>query len=260
LTALPTSRWKPVPLWRTIPRRILMRSRLGRRLWWHTRGRNSELDFWRAWLVGALGAEEWESDRVRRFSPAAEIEDPLLRAAIDRLPQREISILDVGAGPVTKVGYTHPRRDLTIVPVDPLADDYDRLLRAAGLEPPVRTIRVAGGHLLDRFGPEHFDIAYATNSLDHSDDPMSIIENMVGVVRTGGSVLLRHARNEGEEKRYEGLHQWNFDVVEQELVVWNGAATVSVREALGDRAAVEAWIEDDGGPGQVLVRMVVAPS
>jgi SAM-dependent methyltransferase len=237
-----------------------MHSRLGRRLWWHARGRKSELDFWRAWLVGAPGAEEWESDRVRRFSPDAAIQDQLLRTAIDRLPSREISILDVGAGPVTKVGYTYPEKNLTIVPVDPLADDYDRLLRAAGLEPPVRTIRVAGGRLLEHFGSEHFDLAYATNSLDHSDDPMSIIENMVGVVHKGGSVLLRHARNEGEEKRYEGLHQWNFDIVEQELIVWNGAATVNVRAALGDRVAVEAWIEDDGGPGQVLVRMVVAAS
>jgi SAM-dependent methyltransferase len=194
---------------------------------------------------------------VRRFSAGAEIRDPLLRTAIERLSQRQISILDVGAGPVTKVGYVHPQKDVTIVPVDPLADDYDRLLRAAGLEPPVRTIRVAGSRLLEYFGPGRFDIAYATNSLDHSDDPMAIIENMVGVVRNGGSVLLRHARNEGEDKRYEGLHQWNFDVVEQELVVWNGAATVKVPVVLGDRAAVEAWIEDDGGQGLVLARMIV---
>ncbi len=249
-----------LPLWRTMPRRVLMHSRLGRRLWWQTRGRRSELAFWGAWLVGAPGAEEWESDRVFRFSPDAEIRDPLVRAELERTPERDISILDVGAGPVTSLGFRYPGKNLTIAPVDPLADDYARLLRAAGLQPPVTTIRVAGEALLEHFGPQRFDVAYANNSLDHSTDPVVIISNMVGVVRRGGSVLLRHSRNEGEQQRYEGLHQWNFDVVDDDLVVWNNAVEVNVRRVLRDRAAVESWIDHGDDQGQVLARLVVGPT
>ena len=62
------------------------------------------------------------------------------------------------------------------------------------------------------------------NSLDHSADPFTIISNMVGLVRPGGIVLLRHKRNEGESARYGGLHQWNFDVVDDSLIVWNNAS------------------------------------
>ena len=240
------------PSWRTKPRRALMHSGLGRRLWWRARQSN-EVDFWSAWLVGAPGTEQWASDRESRLAPDTEIRDPLVRAELERDPAEEISILDVGAGPVTALGYRYPGKRLTIVPVDPLADDYERLLRDAELDPPIRTIRVAGEQLLEHFGSRRFDIAYAVNSLDHSADPFTIISNMVAVVRGGGIVLLRHKRNEGESARYGGLHQWNFDVVDDSLLVWNNAIEVNVGSALGGRALATAWISED----QVLARLVV---
>jgi hypothetical protein len=82
-----------------------------------------------------------------------EIRDPVVRAELERSPADEISILDVGAGPLTWLGYRYSGKKLTIVPVDPLAAEYDRLLHEAGLEPPVRTIPVAGEELLEHFDP-----------------------------------------------------------------------------------------------------------
>jgi hypothetical protein len=162
----------------------------------------------------------------------------------------------VGAGPLTMLGYRYPGKTLTIVPVDPLADDYERLLREAHLEPPIPTLAVAGEALLEHFGSRRFDIAYASNSLDHSADPFLIISNMVEVVRTGGIVLLRHKRNEGESARYGGLHQWNFDAVDGSLLLWNNAVEVNVGAALEERAATTAWIEQ----GEVIARLVVGGS
>jgi SAM-dependent methyltransferase len=232
-----------------------MHSGLGRRLWWRTRT-SSEVDFWAGWLVGAPGTEQWASDRESRLDPETEIRDPLVRAELERSPAEEVSILDVGAGPVTWLGYRYPGKTLTIVPVDPLADEYDRLLREAKLDPPIRTVRVAGEALVEHFGSRKFDIAYATNSLDHSADPFTIISNMVAVVRTGGVVLLRHKRNEGDSARYGGLHQWNFDVVDDALIVWNEVAQVNVAAELEGRAKTKAWISD----GEVFARLVVSES
>jgi Methyltransferase domain len=228
---------------------------LGRRMWWR-RGKSSEVDFWAGWLVGAPGTEQWKSDRDERLNPETEIRDPLVRDELDRNPAEEISILDVGAGPVTWLGFRYPGKTLTIVAVDPLAEEYDRLLREAGLEPPVRTIRVAGEELLEHFGARKFDIAYATNALDHSADPFTIISNMVAVVRSGGAVLLRHKRNEGESARYGGLHQWNFDVVDERLVLWNNAAQVDVGSSLEGRAQTTAWISEN----EAVARLVVSDS
>jgi SAM-dependent methyltransferase len=238
--------------WRTIPRRVVMHSRFGRRLWWRTRT-SSEVDFWAAWLNGAPGTEQWASDRERRLAPESEIGDPLVRAELERIQSAEVSILDVGAGPLTMLGYRFAGKRLTIVPVDPLADEYDNLLDAAGLEPPIRTIRVAGEALLEHFGSRRFDIAYASNALDHSADPFAIISNMVSVVHPGGAVLLRHKRNEGQSARYGGLHQWNFDVAGDELLLWNDSVEVNVGSALAGRAQTTAWISEN----EVVARLAV---
>jgi SAM-dependent methyltransferase len=241
--------------WRTIPRRALLHSALGRRLVWRARKR-SEVDFWADWLAGAPGTEQWASDRELRLDPATEIRDPVVRAELDRSSADAISILDVGAGPLTMLGYRYPGKTLEIIPVDPLADAYDRLLADLGLDPPVRTLRVEGEALLEHFGRQRFDIAYASNSLDHAADPLAIISNMVAVVRPGGAVLLRHKRNEGESAGYGGLHQWNFDVDGDTLVLWNTAVEIDVGSALAGRAETTAW----QAGSDVMARLVVAVS
>jgi SAM-dependent methyltransferase len=238
--------------WRTLPRRALMHSGLGRRLIWRTR-RNTEVDFWADWLTGAPGTEQWASDRESRLDPETEIRDPLVRAELERNPATEVSILDVGAGPVTWLGFRYPGKTLTIVAVDPLADEYDRLLRNAGLAPPIRTICIAGEELLEHFDARTFDIAYASNALDHSADPLGIISNMVALVRPGGIVILRHKRNEGESALYGGLHQWNFDALDGSLLLWNDAVEVDIGLALGKRALTTAWLSE----GEVIARLVV---
>ena len=238
--------------WRALPRRTLVKFGLVRRLLWRSRTK-SEVEFWAGWLNGAPGTEQWAADRLLRLDPETEIRDPLVRKELERLGADTISILDVGAGPLTKLGYRFPGKTLEVVAVDQLAGEYDRLLREAGLVPPVRTIAVAGEELLEHFGSRRFDIAYATNALDHSADPLAIIENMVTLVRPGGAVLLRHKRNEGQSARYGGLHQWNFDVVGDRLVVWNDASRVDLGTALGARVAATAWISD----GEVVARLAV---
>jgi len=243
----------------TLPRRALMHVRLGRRLWWHGR-KGNEIEFWAGWLTGAPGTEQWAADRVERLNPETEIRDPVVRTELQRLPEEQVSILDVGAGPLTWLGYRYPGKMLTIVPVDPLADDYDRLLREARVEPPVRTIGVAGEALLDHFALASFDIAYATNALDHSADPLTIISNMVAVVRPGGAVILRHKRNEGASARYSGLHAWNFDALDGRLILWNEATSVDVDTALASRATTTAWLEENEVVAKLRVSEGVAPA
>jgi SAM-dependent methyltransferase len=244
---------------KTLPRRTLMRARIGRRLWWRGRKRN-ETDFWAGWLTGAPGTEQWATDREERLNPETEIRDPLVRAELDRHRVEEVSILDVGAGPLTWLGYCYPGKKITIVPVDPLAVDYDRLLREAGLDPPVRTLGIAGEALREHFSLGSFDIAYATNALDHSADPLTIISNMVAVVRPGGAVILRHKRNEGASARYSGLHAWNFDALDGRLILWNEATRVDVDTALGDRAKTTAWLEENEVVAQLRVSEPAARS
>jgi SAM-dependent methyltransferase len=237
---------------RRLLRRALIRFPVVRRLLWRTRTK-SEVDFWADWLTGAPGTEQWAEDRALRLDPATEVRDPVVRAELERASGETIALLDVGAGPLTRLGYRFPGKTLEIVAVDPLADEYDRLLRAASLRPPVPTIPVAGEDLLEHFGSRTFDIAYASNALDHSADPLKIISNMVTLVRPGGAVLLRHKRNEGSVARYGGLHQWNFDVADAGLILWNSAVEINVADALAGRATTTAWMEGN----EVIARLIV---
>ncbi|MEX0332214.1 MAG: methyltransferase domain-containing protein, partial [Puniceicoccaceae bacterium] len=130
-------------------------------------------------------------------------------------------VLDVGAGPVTAMGDYWEGKDITIVPVDPLAEAYADLLQRYAITLPTPTIYGLGEELIEQFGKETFHFAYACNCLDHSMDPVECYRQMLGVLKPGCSLVTFHEANEAERQNYEGLHQWNFSVRESRLIVWN---------------------------------------
>lgn len=231
-------------------RRLRRRVSSQQRVW--RRALPTEVEFWAHWIE-TRGAD-WPDDFRRRFEPEEPLQEPLVLQALDHVGGRVARLLDVGAGPATWLGKRHPRMELQITAVDPLAREYDRLLEEAGLAPPVRTLAVAGEDLRAAFAPESFDIAYARNSLDHSADPLRIVEQMLDVVRAGGFVLLRHWENEAATMGYEELHQWNFAVEDGHLVVWNDRKRIDVTDVLAGTAEVEAA----AGPGGEHARWVTA--
>jgi SAM-dependent methyltransferase len=209
------------------------------------RGLPTEVDFWAEWI--ATRGLEWPGEFERRFDPAEPMSEPLVLGVLDQMAGDEVRILDVGAGPATSLGKTHPVKRLSVTAVDPLGDDYARLLADAEIEPPVPTQQVAGEALTGTFEPASFDIAYARNALDHGVDPARIIREMLALVRPGGFVILRHYENEAQTMGYEELHQWNFSVEDDRLVVWNDRRRIDVAAELEGDATVTAAL--DGGSG-----------
>ena len=177
-----------------------------------------EVEFWRNWF--ATGGLQWPEHYRFCTDPDSEVDDPLLREILAACPQSTVSILDVGAGPITGIGFRYPDKQLAITAVDPLASAYDGILSEHGVEPPVRTLPLHGEQLPDRFRPGSFDLAFARNALDHSVDPLPIIRNMIAVVRRGGHVVLRHVPNEAVTQGYGQLHRWNFDERDGRCIVW----------------------------------------
>jgi SAM-dependent methyltransferase len=220
------------------------------------RGRRRALDeesgYWADWLAERGG--KWAEEFSRRFDPEAEVDDPLLREVLAGLAPAA-SVVDVGAGPASSVGSRFDGRPLTLVAVDPLADAYDRALAREGLVAPVRTEPVAGEELTARLGAERFDVAYSRNALDHAVDPAVIVDEMLNVVRPGGTVVLRHVQNEGERNGYAQLHQWNFDAVDGHLVVWRSDRRVDLTERLHARADVRCWLEPTDDTFTVVARI-----
>ena len=67
---------------------------------------------------------------------------------------------------------------------------------------------------------------------------------------------MRHARNEGETQRYLGLHQWNLDARDGDLVVWRPGAERNVSRELAGRARGDVRVQD----GELVAVLVVEAS
>jgi SAM-dependent methyltransferase len=183
-----------------------------------------ELQFWREWFQ--TGGLEWPWEFRDRLDPQLPIQ-PYVATYIDRLNAERVRILDVGAGPLTTLGKRHPSKQLEIVATDLLAPEYDRLFAELGVEPPLRTVHADADRLVEKFGPDAFDVVHGQNCIDHTIDPLRAIEQMVAVSRPGGYVVLYHAENEGQRERYQQLHQWDFTCQDGSFVIGdrNGRVT-----------------------------------
>lgn len=157
----------------------------------------------------------------------------------------EVTILDVGAGPITPLAKDIPGKSVHVRAVDALADQYAVVLGDMGIVPRVRTEAGHGETLLERFSPRSFDFTYSGNALDHAYDPVLAIRNMLVLTRDGGSVVLRHSRNEGQQALYRGLHQWNFDHRDDDLLIWNGEGEQNVSRLLEHEADTRVFMEGD---------------
>ena len=125
------------------------------------------------------------------------------------LPNSPVHILDVGAGPLTKLGKVCGSKQLVITPIDVLAPQYDDLLNEFRIEPLVRTVTGDAENLVSQFGNNSFDIVHGQNSIDHTMNPLRAIEQMLSVTKPDGFVVLFHAENGGRNEDYNQLHKWD---------------------------------------------------
>ncbi len=204
-------------------------------------GLRREAAFWERWLEGNIPDPEARALRLSYGRPFPWWAKPLVPVGASRL-----RVLDVGAGPVTTLGDAWGDRAITIVPVDPLAETYDRLLAKYGIVPPIRTIPGAGESLEEQFGRDCFDLAHASDSLDRAADPIECFRQMLAVLKPGCSLVTFHQANGGERHQYEPPHRWNFTVRQGRLIVWDPSVQRDVaalcQEAAHFRVATEGGV------------------
>lgn len=210
-----------------------------------------ELDFWRYWIANK------PDEYCRRLSDPKRQLDPYIAQWINAPRWRRVRLLDVGAGPLTALAPRWGRRRLKVAAVDPLAREYNRVLKEHGVRPAIATRHGEAERLTTLFGRDRFDLAFASNCLDHSYDPVGAIREMVAVVRPGCYAVLEHATDEAVANNYEGLHQWNFNRDDDgRFVVWRPETRIAIQEALAEMATVECEVRDiEGGRQWVSVRI-----
>lgn len=197
-----------------------------------------ELEFWDSNLATRGG--KWNADFEYRLDPSSQVTD-FMRSKIPDNAQ----VLDVGAGPLTAIGKWCGNQKISITAVDPLAQHYDELLSKHGIVPLVRTILGYGESLHYQFGSDRFDYVHAQNSVDHSEDPLSVIFEMISVARPGCWITLLHHRNEGVKQDYAGMHGWNFDKSGDDLLLWKTGRVHNVTHQVRHMAECKVSIMGD---------------
>jgi SAM-dependent methyltransferase len=210
----------------------------------------SEVAFWKDWI--SLESTSWQDERRVRLDPKTPLQEGL-RDLIKAPEGATVRLLDVGAGPATVLGKVWPKRTVVITAVDPLADEYNRMLDTYHVNPPVRTKQGDGERLADVVKLNSFDLAFSINALDHGYDPLKAIEGMVRAVKPGGWVVLFHYLNEAEQEHYEGLHQWNFTAEDNKFIIWNEQRHIVVEDHLPLAAEVRTEVLADGAKDSVKV-------
>jgi SAM-dependent methyltransferase len=134
--------------------------------------------------------------------------------------KRHVRILDLGAGAFPCVGSTWPGVSVDMVRADADAPAYYDLWARRGMAPPepIEPQDMRALTYLD----ESFDIVYCSNALDHCEDPLPAVREMVRVCRPGGWLYLYHGEKEGTRRRYTGQHRWNLSLTPTgDCIVWS---------------------------------------
>jgi len=140
-----------------------------------------------------------------------------LMPLIDKLRNvnhRPPKVLDVGSGPLSMLAYGHHNHIIDLTCVDPLADEYARLLTHYGYTIEYPIIAGYAEHLSKIFGRDSFDLVWIHNSLDHTQDPATAMKEMVAVLRPSGYLVVQGWEREGTAQGFNGLHQHDLYITE----------------------------------------------
>lgn len=173
-----------------------------------------------------------------------------------------LTVLDVGAGPISQLGTVGHSVDVRMTAVDPLAPAYDVILELLRVARPTPTVFGVAEYLSGQFEAGSFDLVHARNALDHGLDPVAAIHEMAGLVRDQGWMVLDHGDREADRQAFKGLHQWNLFVTAGRLHVEGGDRVVRVIDhgRLGFNMRSEAHVEDGKQCLRLFYQRISPPS
>ena len=217
---------------------------------------SSEISFWKKWVESS--GDKWPKDFENRVNPNNPL--PILLEQVlkkNGAPKgSRVKILDVGSGPISFIGTNSDHYNVDLTAVDPLADKYNDILDKHNITVQVRPQKAYVETLNNIFDADEFDAVWCCNALDHSIDPFLGLLNMIKVVKPGSSVLLLFHRNEATDANYSGLHQWDFDVSKDGILMFKRhGMTLNVSALLTKVADVSIGNMAGGKKDRVIVNI-----
>ncbi len=132
--------------------------------------------------------------------------------AVRRTSVARPRVVDLGSGPLSVLAAAHEHGAVDVTAVDPLADDYARLIDERGWDYPVVPTAGSGETLADVVGRDAVSVVYCRNALDHAASPRRCLEQIRDALRPGGLFLVEGVAFEGTHQNHEGLHGFDLFV------------------------------------------------
>ena len=177
-------------------------------------------------------------------------------------PEKAV-ILDIGAGMsympgefiLNKQGEQLP---LNIHYIDPLAAYYNQIAQHHRVKVP--NVEFGMMEYISAFYPAHnVTLAIIQNALDHSANPVKGILEALNALKKGGVLYLNHHPKEAEYEQYRGFHQFNIDIEDDKLMIWNREQRFDINAIVKDFAQVETVFAGKN-PVAILTKTAEVPA
>jgi len=132
-----------------------------------------------------------------------------------------LNCIEVGSGPVSQffTKFFINRKNIKIVTVDPLAIFYRKLHDQYFLNYNIECLTGFGENLTKIFEKDSFHLVYTQNAIDHSQNPILFIRNLVKILKPRGFLVMYGIFNEGSNQNWMGLHKWNINLISGNLLL-----------------------------------------
>lgn len=142
---------------------------------------------------------------------------PHLEPLWQRTGGRPLAALDIGCGALSRLRWGALNGFLNVTGVDPLLDMYAIVRERHGLSmlPEIacaRDLCIGAEDLVTEVAPGSYDFAYSSNALDHTSDPVAVIQSIASALRPGGLFALDVFTREGSRENWWQLHQFDIYV------------------------------------------------
>ncbi|MEP2716730.1 hypothetical protein [Pseudophaeobacter sp.] len=218
---------------------------------------SEEVGFWQNWIL--TKGHKWPQDFALRTDPKTPLYNSITNFIheLGIKPGADVSIMDIGSGPLTALGKVSEKFNISLTLADPLAEEYNRLLDEVGVTGVPRPQTGFFETSASQFGSEAFDVVWCCNSLDHSLDPLLGLYNLLDLCSIGGGLILRFHPNEADGGAYAGLHQWNLDLEDGQITLSQKERTVSLMPLLEQQEILGiTQLEGQGAAkGAIIVRV-----
>lgn len=200
----------------------------------------SEVEFWIKSVADSCG-------RMHKYNISCRENTKFVHPGISPKIKANEIVLDIGCGLMSRYGNElDDGKAIQLIPVDALAYFYNMI--NGRIQDELKGDYVCRFGLFEFlgniFGRNYADYIIINNALDHGIDPWRSIVECLYVLKLNGSMHLEHRRAEAVFEDWNGLHKWNIDCANGDMLIWNKENAINVTESLKGLADVYVKYDD----------------